>query len=147
MAKVSLKAAAPSTEDFDSVYQFNRIMNSLTDDRMWRSADESDWKDWDENDEDYKLLKSIEKNVCWSEDVSSEEIDQRLVLWAYVKWFFNNHPSALGRILMCADMAMENAFNKESDTIEWNKDILELIKRDNEGKENTDTSEEADTSV
>jgi hypothetical protein len=30
---------------------------------------------------------------------------------------------------MCADTAMENAFDKESGTLEWNKDILELIKK------------------
>ncbi len=129
MAKIALKVAAPNTEDFDAVYQFNRIMDALTDNRMWRAADESDWKDWDEDEKDYKLLKDIEKEVCSSEDETPEDVDQRIVLWEYVKWFFNNHPSALSRVLMCADTAMENAFDKESDTLEWNKDILELIKK------------------
>lgn len=38
MAKVELKVAAPSNKDFDAVYQFNRICESLTDGRGWYSV-------------------------------------------------------------------------------------------------------------
>lgn len=83
MAKVELKVAAPSNKDFDAVYQFKRICESLTDGIGWYSVE--NWKEWDTDDKDYKLLKKIEKKVCEEEDESPENIDQRIVLWEYVK--------------------------------------------------------------
>lgn len=125
MAKVELKVAAPSNKDFDAVYQFNRICESLTDGRGWYSV--KNWKEWDTDDKDYKLLKKIEKKVCEEEDGSPENIDQRIVLWEYVNWFFNYCPSSLLRVVMCADMAMENAFDKKADCVEWNKKLLKIF--------------------
>lgn len=139
MSYVQMKVAKPTEKDMDECYRFLRIMEALTDNRMFHSASPSDWTEWDEEDEDYKLLDYCKQRLideeCYDE-YDIEDIDHRLVLWEYVKWFFNRCPSAFARVLMCSQMALDNCFDEESDTIEWRKDISEAIEKYNKISEN-----------
>ena len=125
--KVSLKIGAPSKKDFDAIYRFRNIIDTLTDSRFYGTTDPSSWKEWDETDKDYKLLKKIEKEICEYYDESPDEIDQRVVLWEFVRYFFQHYGGSINRVIMCADMAMENAFDKKTDVIEWNKKLLKIV--------------------
>lgn len=130
-----MKVAKPSEEDFNACYQFLRIMEGLSD----KYTDPSDWKEhWDEDDEDYILIKEMEQQAKWDECLDDDDdIDQRLVMWEYVKHFFNHYPSAFARVLICANIAMDNCFDNTdaTTTIEWNKAIteaLELAEKNNQ---------------
>lgn len=139
MGAVQMKVAKPSERDFDATYQFLRILENLTRSGWCSSNSVNDWTDWDKDDEDYILLNSFKNELLDDEFhlLDEDDVDNRFVLWEYIKYFFNKYPSALGRIIMCADMAMENAFDKNSSTIEWNPKLnkaLEMI-------ENIDSSD------
>lgn len=125
-----LKIAKPTQEDFDITYRFNSVMEQIADNRMFRASSLSDWEDWNEMDEDYQLLKTFKHQVENEYDITDDDFNDEhyaMVLWKYIKWFFNEHPSALGRILMCANIAMDNAFDKNAKTIEWNQKISDAL--------------------
>lgn len=132
MGYVQMKVAKPTEKDMDECYRFLRIMEALTDDRMFHSASAADWTEWNEEDEDYQILNYCKQRLideeCYDE-YDIEDLDHRLVMWEYVKWFFNRCPSAFARVLMCAQMALDNCFDEKSDTIEWRKDISEAIEK------------------
>lgn len=134
----NLKIGKPTQEDFDIVYRFNSLMDELTDNRMFRASSLSDWEYWDEDNEDYQILKEFKKEVEIEYDIMDDDEfkDEHyaMVLWKYVKWFFNQHPSSLSRVVMCADIAMNNAFdqNPEVTSIEWSPKLEEAIDLYNE---------------
>lgn len=138
----NLKITKPTSKDFDITYRFKSVMEQLSDDRWYSQASVSDWETWDEDDEDYKILKSFKEKVMEEYELDESEFDERyqtLVMWKYIKWYFNYHPSALSRILMCADIAMENAFDQrdEVDTIEWNEKLTKALEiYENQNKPN-----------
>lgn len=130
MAK--LKIGKPTKQDFDICYRFNSVMEQLTDNRMYRCNDEADWQEWDEDDEDYKVLSQIRDEYCTYADKQKDDLDNddhQQIMWRYVKWFFNHHPSSFARVMLCAELAMENAFDnsEEVTTIEWNKRCAEAL--------------------
>ena len=124
-----IKIASPSTEDFDSSIQFMRILEALTDNRAYCCSSVEDWKNWDPNDDDYKILKKIEDSLIgeYGEFEDEDEVDQRIVLWEYVKHFFNYNPSSLARVITCASVAMDNAFDPDKNTIEWRENIEKAL--------------------
>lgn len=127
-----MKVAKPTKEDFDIVYRFQSVMENLAYHRAFCFASPSDWKEWNQDDEDYKILKQYEKEVMELFGLEEDELEEThycLILWRYIKWFFNYHPSALARVVMCADVAMLNAFDNRDDvdTIEWKPEIDEAI--------------------
>lgn len=127
-----MKVAKPTQADFDIVYRFQGVLENLAQNRAFCMASPSDWKDWSEDDKDYQILKQYEKDVMKEFDLREDDLQEEhycLILWRYIKWFFNYHPSALGRVVLCADMAMENAFDNrdEVSTIEWKPEIDEAI--------------------
>lgn len=136
----NLEVAKPSKKDFDIVYRFLSVMEALTDNRMYRKADISDWVNWNEDDKDYQVLKTIREEVMDEYDIEDFEDLEREhyieIVWRYVCWFFNYHPSALGRVVMCADIAMENAFDNsdETDIIKWKPNIDAALDMYNESQ-------------
>lgn len=141
MAYVPMKVAKPTEKDMDECYRFLRIMEALTDNRMFHSASASDWTEWDEEDEDYQLLDYCKQRLIDDENYDEydiEDLDHRLVLWEYVKWFFNRCPSAFARVLMCAQMALDNCFDEKSDTIEWKPELAKLLDEDSKNQEITE---------
>lgn len=128
----NFKVGKPTKNDFEACYSFMRTLESLTDNRMYSCALESDWTDWDEDDEEYKILSELRSDYCRYADKDVEDLDiddYKIIMWNYVKWFFNAHPSSLARVIMCADIAMDNAFDnsEEVKTIEWNKRCSEAL--------------------
>lgn len=132
MGYVNLSVAKPSEKDMDECYRFLRIMESLTDDRLFHSSSASDWKEWNKEDEDYELLNYCRNQLIQDGEDDEDELDDRLVLWEYVKWFFNRCPSSFARVLMCAQMALDNAFDEKSNTIEWKPEIAKAMEEYNE---------------
>ena len=66
------------------------ILENLFDNRFWRDNSE-DWRDWDDEDEDKQELLDCERDVRQYEGLDDdEEVDNRLILYEYVKRLFNN---------------------------------------------------------
>ena len=132
MGYCSLKVAKPTEKDFDATYKLNSVLETLTDSRWFDRVDS--WQDWDEDDEDYLFFKEKREEIAEEEQISPEDVDSRILVYEYIKKHFRKNPSALARIIMCAQMAIDNAFDKDLDYIDWNPEIKELI-RNKEEKE------------
>ena len=138
MGYQTMKIAKPSQKDIELCYQFARIFEALMD----RWADIEDWKSWPEDTADRQLLEDIRKEYIQDEGYidPDPDIDEREVLWKYLRQFFNDNSSALFKVIMCADAAMENCFDNTDNTtaIEYNEKInkaLELLE-EKEGTSN-----------
>ena len=56
-----MKLAKAEEKEFDKVYGFINVMDGLFDSRFF--SREEDWRDWNDDDEDKKLLLEIEKEI------------------------------------------------------------------------------------
>ena len=136
MSKYSLKCAKPDEDDFEVMHKL-RILENLFDNRFWRDNSE-DWRGWDDDDEDKIELLDCEKDVRQYEGLDDDdEVDNRLILYEYVKRLFNNG-SAFSRVEMTAQMAIDNCFDPDKDYIDWKPEIQNAIDYRNNHEEEVD---------
>ena len=79
-----MKVAKADEKEFDKVYDFINVMDELFDSRFF--SHEEEWRNWDDDDEDKKLLLEIEEEIKETdgEDVWGD-VDNRLVLYEFIK--------------------------------------------------------------
>lgn len=121
-----MKVAKAEKEEFDRVYNFINIMEGLFDQRWFFSQEES-WRDWDDEDEDKQMLLEIEKELKLSE--YDEEPDNRLIVYEFIKrkWRNANYCGSFGRIVMDADVLIDNACDPDLDYLEFKPEILKAM--------------------
>ena len=122
MTKHTIKIARPSDRDFDMAYMIQGL-SELFDDRF---SVEEDWKSWDEESEKYKLMKEAYDSVLEEDgpdSVFTDDPDNRLVIYEYIRRLFINYPSALYRVIAAAQMAMDNCFDKDISYIDYRPNV------------------------
>ena len=129
-----MKVGKASPEEFDMVTGFINVMEDLFGGRSFFSQEES-WREWDDDDEDKKLLLEIEKEVK-EEDGESvwDGVDNRLILYEFIKrkWRKVNYCGSFGRIVMDAEVLIDNACDLNLDYLEFKPEIMEAINEYNE---------------
>lgn len=137
-----MKVAKAESEEFDKVYNFINIMETLFDtDGFW--SHEESWRDWDDDDPDKQLLLEIEKEVKESdgEDIW-DGVDNRLILYEFIKrkWQSANYCGSFGRIVCDANILIDNVCDPNLDYLEYKPDIKEALEKyKKEQNENTNT--------
>ena len=132
-----LKMAKAEKEEFELTMGFVRVMEALFESRSFFSNEE-DWRNWPDDDEDKKRLLEIEKEVidedgtCWD-----GKPDNRLVLYEFIKrkWRAANFYGSFGRIIMDAEILIDNACDPELDYLEFKPEILAAMKEYEEKEE------------
>lgn len=121
-----MKVAKADKKEFDGVYNFINVMEGLFDDRFFFSQEES-WRDWDDEDEDKQMLLEIEKELKLSE--YDDEPDNRLIVYEFIKrkWRKANYCGSFGRIIMDADVLIDNACDPDLDYLEFKPEILKAM--------------------
>lgn len=129
-----MKVGKASPEEFDMVTGFINVMEDLFGGRSFFSQEES-WREWDDDDEDKKLLLEIEKEVK-EEDGETvwDGVDNRLILYEFIKrkWRKVNCCGSFGRIVMDAEVLIDNACDPNLDYLEFKPEIMEAINEYNE---------------
>ena len=129
-----MKVGKASPEEFDMVTGFINVMEDLFGGRSFFSQEES-WREWDDDDEDKKLLLEIEKEVK-EEDGETvwDGVDNRLILYEFIKrkWRKANYCGSFGRIVMDAEVLIDNACDTNLDYLEFKPEIMEAINEYNE---------------
>ena len=132
--KRNMKVGKASPEEFDMVTGFINVMEGLFGGRSFFSQEES-WREWDDDDEDKKLLLEIEKEVK-EEDGETvwDGVDNRLILYEFIKrkWRKVNYCGSFGRIVMDAEVLIDNACDPNLDYLEFKPEIMEAINEYNE---------------
>ena len=121
-----MKVAKAEQEEFDKVYNFINIMEALFEGRGFFSNEES-WREWDDKDEDKKMLLKIEEEVRETDGEYIDGVDNRLILYEFIKrkWRNANYCGSFGRIVIDCEVLIDNCCDKELDYLEFNKDIRE----------------------
>jgi len=134
-----MKVAKASTDEFDKVYNFINVMDSLFDNRFYLTPEE-EWREWDDDDEDKKLLLKIEEELKETDGGIWGDVDNRLVLFEFIKrkWKTANYCGSFQRIVTDAEVLIDNACDEELDYLEFKPEIKEAM--ENYGKDRVDKS-------
>ena len=73
-----MKVAKADEKEFDKVYDFINVMDELFDSRFF--SHEEEWRNWDDDDEDKKLLLEIEEEIKETDGEDIWGVDNRLIL-------------------------------------------------------------------
>ena len=122
--------AKAGPEEFDRVRGFVNVMEALFEDRYFFSTEEC-WRDWDDDDEDKKALLEIERDL---RECEGDPVDNRLVLFAFIKrkWCKSNFSGSFGRIIMDAEVLIDNMCDPGLDYLEYKPEIKVAIDEYNE---------------
>ena len=126
MAKHKCTVAKATQEEFDRVWDFVHPMEALFDGRGF-FPNEEDWRDWDDDDEDKKLLLKIEKELLAAgEDEYDGQVDNRLILYEFmkVKFLKANYSGSIGRILFDCSTLIDNCCDPDLDYLEFKPSIM-----------------------
>lgn len=82
MAAHGFTIAKASKEDFEKVYNLLQPMEELFNSH-W--SNEEEWTEWDDDDKDKKELLAIRKEIAEEEHYYEEDVDNRLVLFEFIK--------------------------------------------------------------
>lgn len=132
-----LKMAKADPEEFERVMSFVRVMETLFESRSFFSNEE-DWREWDDDDEDKKMLLEIEKEVKEEDGTDWDgDADNRLILYEFIKrkWRQANFSGSFGRIIMDAKVLIDNACDPALDYLEFKPEILAAMKEYEEKEE------------
>lgn len=140
-----MKAAKADREEVEKVQALYSLMEFLWDGR-WNS--DEDWRDWDDDNEDKIALLKLEEELKEYEGTDLDgHVDNRIILYEYFKRRFieADEYGSIGRVLMNADVLIEQVCNPDLDYLDFNSEIKEALEFWNENHpdedENTDNSE------
>ncbi|MBQ3414841.1 MAG: hypothetical protein IJH39_05745 [Clostridia bacterium] len=125
-----MKVAKADKEEFDKVYDFINVMDSLFDGRFW--SHEEEWKEWDDDNPNKKLLLKIEEEIRESDGETIWDcVDNRLILYEFMKrkWMEANWCGSFQRIVTNAEVLIDNACDTNLDYLEWKPEIKEAIEK------------------
>jgi len=126
MAKKGLTVAKATKDEFKRVWSFLHPMEALFDSRGFFSNEE-DWRDWDDDDKDKKMLLKIEKELIeGGEAYWGDHPDNRLILFEYIKRKFleANYSGSIGRILFDCETLIENVCDPKLDYLEFKPSLM-----------------------
>ncbi len=126
-----LKMAKADPEEFEMTMDFVRVMESLFEGRSIFSNEE-DWRNWDDDNENKKMLLDIEKEIidsdgsCWD-----GKPDNRLILFEFIKrkWKQANSSGSFGRIILDAEVLIDNACDPNLDYLEFKPEIKAAMEK------------------
>lgn len=125
--------AKANPEEFERTMKFVNIMEALFESNPYSLMEsETSWREWDDDDEDKQLLLEIEKEVAEEYGASWDgKPDSRLVLFEFIKrkWKEANYSGSFGRIIVDAEVLIDNACDPELDYLEWKPEIKEALEK------------------
>lgn len=130
-----LKMAKAEPKEFDEVMDFVNIMDDFFDNKFFST--EEDWREWDDDNEDKKTLLEIEKELIEDGEGTSvwdDHPDNRLILYEFIKrkWRSVNYSGSFQRIIMDAEVMIENACDPDLDYLEYKPEIQKALEEYNE---------------
>lgn len=125
-----MKVAKADKEDFEKVYGFINVMEALFEGRSFFSREE-EWREWDDNDEDKKMLLDIEEEIRESDGEYIDGVDNRLILYTFMKrkWKEANFCGSFGRVVTDAEVLIDCACDPDLDYLEYKPVIKEAIEK------------------
>jgi hypothetical protein len=105
-----LRVAKASEQDIEITRSFLQACEFFWDARpIYSLRDlESDWETWDDDDEHKQELLQIKQELCDYEGLSESEIDNRLIVYEFLKRRYKIADNKWGRVLTAAEVLIDN---------------------------------------
>ena len=121
-----LKLSKATDNDFDLTSDFLSACSQLFDSRHFRSFEE-DWKHWDDQDDDKIKITQLQKLLAEEENCEPNEVDNRLILYEFIKWKYKKCDCHWGRVIMAASVLIDSVCNPQCDTVELHPHIARAL--------------------
>lgn len=121
MATHGLTIAKASKEDFEKVYNLLQPMEELFNSH-W--SNEEEWTEWDDDDKDKKELLAIRKEIAEEEHYYEEDVDNRLVLFEFIKRRMQLCGcSNWQRVVIAAECLIDTFCAPQESSLVWRPDL------------------------
>ena len=122
-----MKVARADEDDFKRVRDFFNPVSQLFDNRYGDC--EEDWRGWPDDDKDKKLLLQIEKEIKDEDGDSIWGVDNRLILYEFIKRKFQaaEYAGGMGRVITNAEVLVEDVCDSNLDYLEFKPEIKKAI--------------------
>lgn len=106
----SIRVGKASPKDIEITNDFLHACEQFWDNRRRYSLSdlESEWEDWDDEDEDKISLLKIRKELAQELGYSECDIDNRLIVYEFLKSKYKKADNRWGRVVMAADVLIDN---------------------------------------
>lgn len=121
MATHGLTIAKADIEDFEAVYNLLLPMEELFNSH-W--SNEEAWVEWDDDDEHKQELLKIRKEIAQEERCDEDEVDNRLVLYEFIKRRMQDCGcNEWRRVIAAAECLIETFCDPNVDFLAWRPDL------------------------
>lgn len=105
-----LRMAKADQDDFDTTNKFLQACEMFWDNRDRYSFKdmEADWMRWDDEDEDKIELLKIRKDIAEEERLSEVDVDNRLILFEFLKRRYHKADTNWRRAIFCGQILIDN---------------------------------------
>lgn len=106
----SIRVGKASPKDIEITNDFLHACEQFWDNRRRYSLSdlESEWEDWDDEDEDKIALLKIRKELAQELGYSECDVDNRLIVYEFLKQKYKKADNRWGRVVMAADVLIDN---------------------------------------
>lgn len=114
-----MKIAKPSLDDLDKTKQFLRSCESIWDSRSKYnlSVEEEDWKSWDDEYEDKKLILQLQRQIAGDEGCDLDEVDNRILMYEFIRHRYKQADTHWGRVIMSSESFLEYVQDPQDDCL------------------------------
>lgn len=126
MATHTVRLAKFDEADFDATNDFLSALDSIFDNR-WFCSNEEQWKEWDDDDPDKTLMLRIQHELGFEESCDPDDVDNRLIIYEFVKRKFRACECGWRSVIMAADILVRAACDPMVDTVEWHPMIERML--------------------
>ena len=113
----TIRVAKADENDFERVYNLLRPLQLLFGNK-W--SDEESWSEWDDDDPDKLELLKIRKAVADEEGYDPEDVDNRLVLFEFIKRRYKKADCGCWqRVVMSAECLIDSVCDPQKDYLDW----------------------------
>lgn len=105
-----MRIAKADKEDIDTTRNFLHACESFWDSRQRYSlrSSEDDWETWDDDDPDKRLILKIRKQLAYEMSCDENDVDNRIVIYEFLKAKYQQCDCNWGRVVMAADVLIDN---------------------------------------
>ena len=117
-----MRIAKATPEDFQAVRDLLQTMDALFDNRYFSL--ESDWLNWSDDDADKQELLDIRAELARSEHEDEEYVDNRLILYEFIKRRFKlANRGSWQRVVIAAEALIGAFCDPHEDCLAWSPEL------------------------
>jgi hypothetical protein len=123
-----MRMAKADQEDFEKTRKFLQSCESLWDNRNRYSFRclEDEWEDWDDGDEDKIEMLKIRKDLSIEEGQSESEVDNRLIVYEFIKRRYKECDCHWNRVVMGGQILIEQVCDPQKDYLDYSPYLEEF---------------------